>query len=39
MAITNFERVGKTLELQKAGLAPFVEREIKAAIAANSLSM
>ncbi|MGB4226559.1 MAG: Swt1 family HEPN domain-containing protein, partial [Candidatus Dechloromonas phosphoritropha] len=39
MAITNFERVGKTLELLKSGLAPFVEREIKAAIAANSLSM
>src|SRR3990170_2449738 len=30
MAITNFERVGKTLELLKDGLAPFVERELKA---------
>ncbi len=39
MAITNHERVGKGLELLKAGLAPFVEREIKTAIAANSLSM
>jgi predicted AAA+ superfamily ATPase len=28
MAITNHERVGKALELLKAGLAPFVEREI-----------
>ena len=39
MAITNHERVGKALEQLKAGLAPFVEREVKAAIAANSLSM
>ncbi len=39
MAITNHERVGKALELLKAGLAPFVEREIKSAIAANSMSM
>jgi predicted AAA+ superfamily ATPase len=29
MAITNHERVGKALELLKAGLAPFVEREFK----------
>src|SRR6266550_4089360 len=29
MAITNHERVGKALELVKAGLAPFVEREFK----------
>ena len=39
MAITNHERVGKALELLKAGLAPFVEREVKSAIAANALSM
>jgi len=39
MAITNHERVGKSLELLKAGLGPFVDREIKAAIATNSLSM
>jgi len=38
MAITNHERVGKALELLKTGLGPFVEREIKAAIAANTLS-
>lgn len=30
MAITNHERVGKALELLKAGLGPFVEREFKA---------
>ena len=30
MAITNHERVGKALDLLKDGLAPFVEREIKA---------
>lgn len=29
MAISNHERVGKALELLKAGLAPFVEREFK----------
>ena len=39
MAITNHERVGKALELLKAGLGPFVEREIKSAIAANTISM
>jgi len=30
MAITNHERVGKALDLLKEGLAPFVEREMKA---------
>ena len=39
MAITNYERVGKALELLRAGLGPFADREIKAAIAANTLSM
>lgn len=29
MAITNQERVGKAMELLRAGLAPFVEREFK----------
>ncbi|MGY6217589.1 Swt1 family HEPN domain-containing protein [Methylolobus aquaticus] len=29
MATTNHERVGKALELLKAGLAPFVEREMR----------
>jgi hypothetical protein len=31
MAITNFERVGKAMELLKSGLRPFVERELEAA--------
>ena len=30
MAITNYERVGKALDLLKDGLRPFVERELKA---------
>ncbi|MEI6309440.1 MAG: Swt1 family HEPN domain-containing protein [bacterium] len=30
MAITNFERVGRALELLKEGLTPFVAREMKA---------
>jgi predicted AAA+ superfamily ATPase len=29
MATTNYERVGKALELLRAGLAPFVERELQ----------
>jgi predicted AAA+ superfamily ATPase len=29
MAVSNFERVGKALELLKAGLGPFVEREFQ----------
>jgi hypothetical protein len=29
MALTNHERVGKGLELLRAGLAPFIERELK----------
>ncbi|NLG83533.1 MAG: ATP-binding protein [Firmicutes bacterium] len=29
MAITNYERVGKALELLRQGLAPFVEREFR----------
>ncbi len=32
MATTNHERVGKALELLKAGLGPFAEREVQAAI-------
>ena len=30
MAISSHERVGKGLEMLKAGLLPFVERELKA---------
>ena len=37
MAITNYERVGKALTLLKAGLGPFVEREIHAAIKSNKV--
>ena len=29
MAITNHERVGKTMDLLKDGLSPFVEREMR----------
>ena len=32
MAITNHERVGKALDLLKAGLGPFVEREVRGAL-------
>ena len=32
MAITNHERVGKTMDLLKAGLGPFVDREFQAAL-------
>jgi predicted AAA+ superfamily ATPase len=39
MAITNHERVGKALEQLKVGLGPFVGREIKAAISANTMSL
>lgn len=30
MALSNYERVGKSLELLKSGLAPFVQREVTA---------
>jgi hypothetical protein len=29
MALTNQERIGKAMDLLRAGLAPFVERELK----------
>jgi predicted AAA+ superfamily ATPase len=32
MAITNYDRVGKALELLRQGLKPFVEREMEAAL-------
>ncbi|MBV5300036.1 MAG: hypothetical protein JZU64_18395, partial [Rhodoferax sp.] len=38
MATTNFDRVGRALELVRSGLGPFVEREIRSAIATNALS-
>ena len=37
MAITNHERVGKAIDLLKAGLGPFVEREITSAVEAKRL--
>ena len=37
MAITNQERVGKALELLKAGLGPFVEREVQDKIEAGGV--
>ena len=39
MAITNQERVGKALDLLKTGLAPFVDREIHAAVKAGVARM
>lgn len=39
MAITNQDRVAKTLELLRAGLTPFVDREIQAAVKAGSVRM
>ena len=39
MAITNQERVGKALELLKAGLGPFVERELQGKIKAGGVHM
>ncbi|MFN3629320.1 MAG: Swt1 family HEPN domain-containing protein [Casimicrobiaceae bacterium] len=39
MAMTNHERVGKALEHLKAGLGPFVDREVRAAINAGSLAL
>ena len=37
MAITNHERVGKALDLLKAGLGPFVEREVQGALESRKL--
>jgi predicted AAA+ superfamily ATPase len=39
MAITNQERIGKAMELLRAGLAPVVEREVQAAVKAGSVRM
>ena len=38
MAITNHERVGKSMDLLKEGLAPYVDREFSYLFAENSLS-
>ena len=37
MAITNHERVGKALDLLRAGLGPFVDREVKGALESRRL--
>ena len=37
MAMTNHERVGKGLDLLRAGLGPFVEREVRRAVQAHDL--
>jgi predicted AAA+ superfamily ATPase len=39
MAISNQERVGKAMDLLRGGLAPFVEREVHAAVKAGSVRM
>ena len=39
MAITNHERVGKALDLLKAGLGPFVQREVRGAILESRQTM
>jgi predicted AAA+ superfamily ATPase len=39
MAITNQERIGKALDLLRQGLAPFVDREVQAAVGAGSMRM
>jgi predicted AAA+ superfamily ATPase len=39
MAITNQERVGKGMDLLRAGLAPFVEREAQAAVKVGALRL
>lgn len=39
MAITNQERIGKAMDLLRSGLAPFVDREIQAAVKANTVRM
>ena len=37
MATTNHERVGKALELLKAGLGSFVDREVQTAVKAHGI--
>lgn len=39
MAITNQERVGKGMELLRAGVGPYVEREVQAAIKTGSVRL
>ncbi|MBR0790096.1 DUF499 domain-containing protein [Bradyrhizobium manausense] len=39
MAMTNQERVGKAMDLLRAGLAPFVEREVQSAVKTGTVRM
>ena len=39
MAATNHERVGRAMELLRAGLAPFVEREVIERVKARAVRM
>ncbi len=39
MAITNQERIGKAMELLREGVAPYVEREVLAAVKAGTVRM
>ncbi len=39
MALSNQERVGKAMELLRAGLAPFVEREVQSTVKAGTMRM
>ena len=39
MATTNHERVGKSLDLLRDGLRPFVERELRARLRGVNLSL
>lgn len=39
MAISNQERIGKAMDLLRAGLAPFIEREVQLAVTTGVLRM
>ena len=39
MAISNQERIGKAMELLRAGLGPYVQREVQSAVASGALRM
>ncbi len=39
MAITNQDRIGKAMELLRAGLAPYAEREVQTAVKAGTIRM
>lgn len=38
MALTNYERIGRALDLLKSGLGPFVEREVQAYVQQNGMT-